>query len=190
MLFASATTDCKDWPLRVCLPCDLTRCVPRSETGVPTLADTRFPTLSQLFNWDVGHLEQAASYWTTSANQWEAHFDTLHRQAMSPGGSVWEGSAADAAQHRTYADLVKVRGAADDLRNAATAARRGADQLQYARFNVLNAITAAEKAGLVVGEDLSVTVALTSASAVEQSRQLASARQRADEIVARAIQLS
>jgi len=158
--------------------------------GVPTLADTRFPTLSQIADWDVGHLERAASDWTTSANQWEAQFETLHRQAMSPGGSVWEGSAADAAQHRTYADLVKVRGAADDLRNAATAARRGADELLYARFNALNAVAAAEKAGLVVGEDLSVTVALTSGSALEQSRQLASARQRADEIAARVIELS
>jgi hypothetical protein len=156
---------------------------------VPTLADTRFPTLSQIVNWDVGHLEQAASDWTTSANQWEAQFETLHR-AMSPGGSVWEGRAADAAQHRTYADLVAVRGAADDLRSAATAARRGADELLYARANVLKAIAAAEKAGLVVGEDLSVTVALTSGSALEQSRQLASARQRADEIAARVIELS
>jgi hypothetical protein len=96
---------------------------------------------------------------------------------MSPGRSVWEGRAADAAQHRTYADLVKVRGAADDLRVAVTAARRGADELLYARSSVLKAIAAAEKAGLVVGEDLSVTVALTSASALEESRQLASARQ-------------
>jgi hypothetical protein len=157
---------------------------------VPTLADTRFPTLSQIADWDVGHLEQAASDWTTRANQWEAHFETLHREAMSPGGSVWDGWAADAAQHRTYADLVKVRGAADDLRIAATAARRGADELLYARTGVLKAIVAAEKAGLVVGEDLSVTVALTSGSALEESRQLASARQRADEIAARVIELS
>jgi hypothetical protein len=109
---------------------------------------------------------------------------------MSPGGSFWEGRAADAAQHRTHADLVKVRGAADDLRSAATVARRGADELLYARAGVLKAIAAAEKAGLVVGEDLSVTVALTSGSALEQSRQLASARQRADEIAARVIELS
>src|SRR3954465_11030136 len=157
---------------------------------MPTLADTRIPTRSQISHWDVGHLAQAASNWTTSANQWEAHFETLHRQAMSPGGSVWEGRAADAAQDRIYADFVKVRGAADSLRSAAAAARRGADELQYARSNVLNAIAAAEKAGLVVGEDLSVTVALTSGSALEESRQLASARQRADEIAARVIELS
>jgi hypothetical protein len=157
---------------------------------MPTLAGTRIPTRSQISDWDVRHLEQAAWDWTTSANKWEAHFDTLHRQAMSPGGSVWEGRAADAAQHRTYADLLEVRSAADDLRSAATAARRGADELQYARSSVLKAIAAAEKAGLVVGEDLSVTVALTSGSALEQSRQLASARQRADEIAAWVIELS
>jgi hypothetical protein len=157
---------------------------------VPTLADTRFPTRSQIADWDVGHLEQAASYWTTSANQWEVQFETLFRQAMSPGGSVWEGRAADAAQHRTYADLVEVRGAADNLRRAAVAARRGADELVYARANALKAVVGAEQAGLVVGEDLSVTVALTTGSAPRQSRQLASARQRADEIAARVIELS
>lgn len=109
---------------------------------MPTLARTRFPTLSQVANWDVGHLAQAASDWTTSANQWEAGFDTLHRQAMSPADMVWEGRAADAAQHRTYADLVEVRGAADHLRSAAAAARRGADELLHARFNVLKAVAA------------------------------------------------
>jgi hypothetical protein len=149
--------------------CALARWVPRSIPDVPTLAGTRFPTLSQIANWDLGHLEQAALDWTTSANHWEAHFDTLHRQAMSPGDAVWEGRAADAAQHRIYADLVKVRGAADSLRSAAASARRGADELRYARFNVLKAVIAAEKAGLVVGEDLSVMVALTGGSAPPSS---------------------
>ncbi|WNG93712.1 hypothetical protein [Mycobacterium sp. ITM-2016-00318] len=157
---------------------------------MPTLAGTGFPTLSQVVDWDVGHLHQAASEWTRSANQWEDHFDTLHRRTVSPGDTVWEGRAAEVAQHRTYADLVKVRGAADNLRNAAAVASRGADELLHARFNVLNAVAAAEKVGLVVGEDLSVTVALTNGSAVEQSRQLASARQRADEIAVRVIELS
>lgn len=81
---------------------------------------TGVPTLSQIASWDVGHLEQAASEWTNSATLWEGHFDTLYRQAMSPGDTVWEGRAADAAQHRTFADLLKVRGAADGLRDAAT----------------------------------------------------------------------
>lgn len=148
------------------------------------------PTLSQIIDWDVGHLEMAASDWTTTATQWEDHFDTLHRQAMSPGGAAWEGRGADAAQHRAHADLVKVRGAADDLRNAAGAARRGAEELVHARANVLKAIVAAQNARLVVGENLSVTVALTGRSASEQARQLASAQQRADEIAARAIELS
>jgi hypothetical protein len=157
---------------------------------VPTLAGTGLPNLSQIIDWDVGHLQQAASEWTRSANQWEDYFDTLHRRTVSPGGTVWEGRAAEVAQHRTYADLVKIRGAADNLRNAAAVASRGADELLHARFNVLNAVAAAEKAGLVVGENLSVTVALTNGSALEQSRQLASARQRADEIAARVIELS
>lgn len=157
---------------------------------MPTLTGTRLPTLSQICDWDVGHLEQAALDWTRSANQWEDHFETLHRQTMSPGHTVWVGEAADAAQRRSFSDLRKVRGAADDLRNAAATASRGVDQLLHARFNVLKAVAAAQKAGLVVGENLSVTVSVTGGSAVEQSRQLAVARQRADEIAARVIELS
>lgn len=147
------------------------------------------PTLSEITNWDVAHLEQASSDWIRSARMWERHFGTLHREAMAPGGADWDGRAADAAQHRTYADLVKVRSAADDLRNAAGVARRGAEDLLGARSNVLRAIAAAQRAGLTVGEDLSVTVALTGGSATEQLRQLANAQQRADEIAARVKEL-
>lgn len=157
---------------------------------MPTVASAGVPTRSRIENWDVGHLEQAASDWTTSAGRWEAQFGTLHRQTMSPGDTVWEGSAADAAQHRTYADLVKVRRAAENLRNAADVARRGADLLVDARFNVLKAVAAAEKSGLIVAEDLSVTVNLTGGNAAEQSRQFAVAQARADEIAARVIELS
>ena len=156
---------------------------------MPTIAGARLPTRSQIANWDVGHLEQAASHWTKTANQWEGQLDSLHRQTMSPDDTVWEGSTADAAQHRSYSDLVRVRGAADHLRNAAVAASLGAEQLLHARSGVLTAITAAESAGLVVGNDLSVTVALTNGSAIEQSRQLESARRIAQEIAARVREL-
>ncbi len=154
------------------------------------LVAARLPSLSEIANWDVGHLEQASSDWTRSASLWETHFGELHRQVMAHGGAGWDGNAADAAQRRTYTDLVKVRHAADDLRNAAGVARRGAEDLLHARSNVLRAVAAAQRAALSVGEDLSVTVALAGGSAAEQSRQLADAQQRADEIAARVKELS
>ena len=43
---------------------------------------------------------------------------------------MWEGEGAEAAQQRTFADLIKVRGLSDHLYEAAKIARRGADQGQ------------------------------------------------------------
>jgi len=52
---------------------------------------------------------------------------------------------------------VKVRGMADTLSDAATIARRGADQLDYLKHQAIEAIEEAREAGLIVGENLSVT---------------------------------
>jgi hypothetical protein len=76
---------------------------------------------------------------------------------VSPGGTVWEGVAAEAAQERAFADLVKVRGLADLLHESAAIAHRGADTLDSAKRSVLDAVEEASSAGYVVGEDLSVT---------------------------------
>lgn len=76
---------------------------------------------------------------------------------VSPGGTVWEGVAAEAAQERAFADLVKVRGLSDVLHESASIARRGADTLESAKRNVLDAVDEASSAGYLVGEDLSVT---------------------------------
>jgi hypothetical protein len=115
------------------------------------------PYRSQIQAWSTGHLEAAASHWTETAETWEHAFASIHRESLSPGGTAWEGGAAEAAQERTFADLVKVRGLADALYQAGAVARNGASELDFAKRRALEAISEAEAAGFTVGEDLSVT---------------------------------
>lgn len=115
------------------------------------------PSLSELHAWDVTHLQNAARNWTATAGLWEASFSSIHQAVIAPGGTVWEGAAAEAAQQSTLADLVKVRGWADVLHESAAIARRGADTLAGAKNSVLSVVEDAQAAGYQVGEDLSVT---------------------------------
>jgi len=114
-------------------------------------------TLSAIEGWDTEHLESAARAWDTTAAHWEDTFTAVHQGSLYPGGTVWEGEGAEAAQQRTFADLVKVRGLSDHLYEAAKIARRGADQLDYLKRSALDAIDEARTAGFNVGQDLSVS---------------------------------
>lgn len=118
--------------------------------------ESELPSLSDITNWDVTHLESAATDWSSKAEQWESHFTRIHQGSLSPGGTAWEGVAADTAQDRTFADLVKVRGLAENLHSAARIARSGADDLAWARRQALAAVADAERAKFTVGENLSV----------------------------------
>lgn len=117
----------------------------------------RAPSLSEVQAWDVTHLEIAVRDWTTTAQHWESSFTAIHRSSASPGGTVWEGAAAEAAQERAFADLVKILGLADVLHESAAIARRGAETLYSTKRSVLDAVEEASAAGYTVGEDLSVT---------------------------------
>jgi hypothetical protein len=115
------------------------------------------PNRSQIQAWSTGHLEAAASHWTETADMWEHAFASIHRESLSPGGTAWEGVAAETAQERTFADVVKVRGLADALYEAGSVVRNGASDLEYAKRCALDAVRNAEAAGFTVEEDLSVT---------------------------------
>jgi hypothetical protein len=115
------------------------------------------PTRSQIEGWDTEHLENAARSWKATAEEWEDTFTAVHRGSLNPGGTEWEGEAAEAAQQRTFADLVKVRNLSDHLVAAANIARRGADQLDYLKRMALDAVDEARAAGFTVGEDLSLS---------------------------------
>lgn len=114
------------------------------------------PSLSQIVAWDVEHLESAADNWSDAAQAWDDAFSAVFREAVSPGGTEWNGDAADAAVQRVGADRLTVPGAVDDLRIAAQVARTSASDLRMAREVVLDAVAAARGAGFSVGDDLSV----------------------------------
>lgn len=128
------------------------------------------PSLSEIQAWDVAHLEGAATDWTATAERWESSFTSIHRLTVSPGGTVWEGAAAEAAQERAFADLVQVRGLADVLHESSAIARRGAEILDAAKRSVLDAVEEASDAGYVVGEDLSVTPPRAGVTAAAQAQ--------------------
>jgi len=115
------------------------------------------PTLSQVQTWDTEHLTEAAAQWTSTATVWGDAFTHLAAQTPCPGGSPWEGKAAEAAQHQASTDRLTVVSMADQLQNASAIARTGAREIDAARQGVLVAVNAARNAGFTVGEDFSVT---------------------------------
>ncbi|WP_331271345.1 ribonuclease domain-containing protein [Mycobacterium simiae] len=143
------------------------------------------PSLSEIQAWDVAHLEGAATDWKATAERWESSFTSIHRVTVSPGGTVWEGVGAEAAQERAFADLVQVRGLADVLHESSAIARRGAETLDAAKRSVLDAVEEASDAGYVVGEDLSVTPPRAGVTAAAQAQVYAAEiQQRAAQLVA------
>ncbi|WP_139043340.1 hypothetical protein [Mycobacterium lentiflavum] len=143
------------------------------------------PSLSEIQAWDVAHLAGAATDWKATAEHWESSFTSIHRVTVSPGGTVWEGVAAEAAQERALADLVKVRGLADALHESAAIARRGAETIDSAKRSVLDAVEEASSAGYVVGEDLSVMPPRAGVAAQAQAQLYAAdIQQRAAQLVA------
>jgi hypothetical protein len=77
-------------------------------------------------------------------------------QMPCPGGSPWEGEAAEAAQRQAHTDRLTVMGLADQLHEAATIARAGARDIDASKQRVLAAVNAARDAGFTLGEDFSV----------------------------------
>jgi hypothetical protein len=120
-------------------------------------AATLLPGLSQVRTLDTTYLQEAEQFWTRTGNLWDQVFTEIHEKASTPGGTPWTGQAAAASQERAYVDLIKVRGAAFQLQEAAGIARRGNEQLQARKDEVLEAVSDAREDGFQVGEDYSVT---------------------------------
>jgi hypothetical protein len=147
------------------------------------------PTLSQIQGWDTTHLEVAATQWASTADTWEDAFTQIHHKVPNPGGVPWQGHTAEAALARTAHDRYTAIEAADCVRDAATAARLGAAQIQGARQAALDAVSDAEAAGFSVGEDLSVTGRTTGGSPARQAARQAQAEEHAATIRLRAADL-
>jgi hypothetical protein len=139
-------------------------------------ATAALPTLSQVQTLDTAYLREAAGYWTRTANLWEQVFTEVHEWVSTPGGTSWKGQAAAAAQEGSYLDLVKVRGASDQLHGAAGIALRGDQQLQACKEGVLEAVRDASADGFSVGEDYSVTDRLEGGTSEFRAARLAAAQ--------------
>ena len=74
------------------------------------------PTRSRIESWRVDHLEHAAAHWRGQADRTE---DVFNRAVQTIGSAPWEGTSADAARGLVFTQLVAVRGAVDNLRQAA-----------------------------------------------------------------------
>jgi hypothetical protein len=134
------------------------------------------PTLSQIHAWDTEHLQAAANHWESRAQTWQDAYDAVYREVPSPGGTPWEGRAADMAITHVGNDRLRVIGAADMLYDASAVARSGADELSFAKQQALDSINAAQAQGFNIGEDLSVTDRLNPPSALLRANRQAQAQ--------------
>lgn len=110
---------------------------------------------------------------------WEQTFGEVHERISTPGGTPWNGQAAAAARERSYLDLVKVRGASDQLHGAAAVAARGEERLQACKEAVLEAVQDARADGFSVGEDYAVTDRMRGGSSEFRAARLAVAQSHA-----------
>jgi hypothetical protein len=112
------------------------------------------PTRSRIESWRVDHLEHAAAHWRGQADRTE---DVFNRAVQTIGSAPWEGTSADAARDLVFTQLVAVRGAVDNLRQAAQIAGNGASTLTGDKIVTLAAIGNAERQFFSVSEELKVT---------------------------------
>ena len=122
---------------------------------MPAGAD--FPSLPLVQSATFTHLTDAADSWAKTAELWESAFTEVRDATLRPGGTDWEGAGAEAVQDRTDRDVVPVRAAASQLREAASIARHGAGQMEANQRAVLKAVDDARADGFRVGGDYTVT---------------------------------
>jgi len=113
-------------------------------------------TLSQVEALDLSHITDAAAHWQNVAQKWEDSFDAVHRESQYPGGTSWQGRAAEACYQHTGRDRFVALDAGDSLRDAARVARNGADDLHWAKSEVLNAVEDARADGHQVTDNFMV----------------------------------
>lgn len=150
------------------------------------MVTTGLPTLSTIQTWDVNHLTEAAEHWDSTAERWE---DVSLQVWQQSHGLDWEGQAREALVARTTADKTTMLGRADQLRDAARIARRGADDIGAAKRRVLYGVEDAHNAGFLVGEDLSVIDTRTAKNPAELAARQAQAQRFSADIRSRAGQL-
>jgi hypothetical protein len=132
-------------------------------------------------------LIEAADRWTVTADHWDSTFAEVHQQVHVV---AWEGAGADAARDRVTVDKAYVASKGDQLREAASVARRGAGDISAAQRRVLYVVEDAQNATFRVGEDLSVTDKLNVRNSAVRAARQAQAQAFAADIRRRAIELA
>lgn len=111
-------------------------------------------TRSRVEGWTTGHLKSAALGWERAATIIEEHYG----KAQSTVGRVpWTGPASDRANDKLSENMAKVRGTLDLMRDAAGIAKSGAESIDAAKDDAVNAIKDAEAQFFSVSQDLTVT---------------------------------
>lgn len=122
-----------------------------------TTSTGALPTRSDIANWSNDHLESAAEQWGKQADQSEQAFEQRLGNVTAPAGTEFRGRAADAAYDDANTDLATVRRESQGLREMATIARNGKQELDEIRRMVVQAIQDAQRSGFNVSENLEVT---------------------------------
>jgi hypothetical protein len=132
---------------------------PATTPGAAWRPGVGLPTRSEMEGWTdaVTDLSTSAEAYGAAATKIEIAADGHVQQLSVPGGTEWEGDAADDAQETAYADRGVVYGAADLMRDMQKAANQGASSISQARDLALDAIAEAEADDFRVGDDLTVT---------------------------------
>lgn len=132
---------------------------PSTTPGATCSAAVGLPTRSEIDHWTeaIDDLSAAAEAYGTAAHRIENAADAHLRQLSAPGGTDWEGDAADTAQEAAYADRGVAYTAADLMRKMQKLANVGAGNIRQARDTALDAIAEAERDDFRVADDLSVT---------------------------------
>ncbi|OBI55724.1 hypothetical protein A5667_23525 [Mycolicibacterium fortuitum] len=140
-------------------------------------------TRSRVEGWTTGHLKSAALGWERAATIIEEHYG----KAQSTVGRVpWTGPASDRANDKLSENMAKVRGTLDLMRDAAGIAKSGAESIDAAKDDAVNAIKDAEAQFFSVSEDLTVTdrVPWIISPALALMRKLKAAHAQADPVSA------
>ncbi|XTP35768.1 WXG100 family type VII secretion target [Mycobacterium sp. TJFP1] len=116
------------------------------------------PSRSDIDGWvlAINGLSASAGDFRAAANGLESTADAHVRQMSVPGGTAWEGDAADAAHESAYADRGVIYRVADHLREMARVANSGAQDLNSLRDRALDAISEAEMDSFKVTDQLAV----------------------------------
>jgi len=117
------------------------------------------PTKSQVLHTDPQKVLDLIDGWTKAVDTLEQQAETYKKYVDRPGGSYWEGKAAEAAQNHAGQDLKAVAAVRDTVDQGAGQVRNAvSSSLMPPLSNAKNIIANAEsQQGVTVNEDLSIS---------------------------------